>query len=148
MRIWLDPAKLAADDLPAGDVVAALRAQNVQVSAGVLAQRPVGSSGAFQINVETLGRLTDPAQFAEIIVKSDADGRVTRIRDIGRVELGALDYSANGYKDHVRSVPILIYRQPGSDQFTTTREIRKTMAALAKDFPPAVAYINQYHATA
>jgi multidrug efflux pump subunit AcrB len=116
MRIWLDPAKVAADDLTAGDVVAALRAQNVQVSADVLAQPPVGSSGAFQINVETLGRLTDPAQFADIILKSDADGRVTRIRDIGRVELGALDYSANGYKDHVWSVPILIYRQPGSNE--------------------------------
>ena len=147
MRIWLDPAKVAADDLTAGDVAAALRAQNVQVSAGVLAQPPVGSSGAFQINVETLGRLTDPAQFADIIVKSDADGRVTRIRDIGRVELGALDYSANGYKDHVRSVPILIYRQPGSNELTTGREIRKTMAELAKDFPPGVAYMNQYDGT-
>src|SRR6202051_1666690 len=147
MRIWLDPAKVAADDLTAGDVVAALRAQNVQVSAGALAQPPVGSSGAFQINVETLGRLTDPAQFADIIVKSDADGRVTRIRDIGRVELGALDYSANGYKDHVRSVPLLLYRQPGSNELTTGREIRKTMAELAKDFPPGVAYMNQYDGT-
>jgi HAE1 family hydrophobic/amphiphilic exporter-1 len=147
MRIWLDPAKVAADDLTAGDVVAALRAQNVQVAAGVLAQPPVGSSGAFQINVETLGRLTDPAQFADVIVKSDADGRVTRVRDIGRVELGALDYSANGYKDNVRSVPILIYRQPGSNELTTAREIRKTMAELAKDFPPGVAYENQYDAT-
>src|SRR5258708_294611 len=147
MRIWLDPAKIAADDLTAGDVVAALRAQNVQVSAGVLAQPPVGSSGAFQVNVETLGRLTDPAQFADIIVKSDADGRVTRVRDIGRVELGALDYGANGYKDHVRSVPILIYRQPGSNELTTAREIRKTMAELAKDYPPGIAYENQYDAT-
>jgi hydrophobe/amphiphile efflux-1 (HAE1) family protein len=125
----------------------ALRAQNVQVSAGVLAQPPVGSSGAFQVNVETLGRLTDPSQFADIIVKSDADGRVTRVRDIGRVELGALYYSANGYKDHVRSVPILIYRQPGSNELTTAREIRKTMAELAKDFPPGVPYDNQYDAT-
>src|SRR5258705_7210496 len=147
MRIWLDPAKVAADDLTAGDVVAALRAQNVQVSAGVLAQPQVGSSGAFQINVETLGRLTDPAQFADVIVKSDSDGRVTRVRDIGRVELGALDYSANGYKDHVRSVPILIYRQPGSNELTTAREIRRTMAELAKDFPSGVAYENQYDAT-
>jgi hydrophobe/amphiphile efflux-1 (HAE1) family protein len=147
MRIWLEPAKVAADDLTAGDVVAALRAQNVQVSAGVLAQPPVGSSGAFQINVETLGRLTDPAQFADIIVKSDADGRVTRVRDIGRVELGALDYGANGYKDHVRSVPILIYRQPGSNELTTGREIRNAMAKLAKVFPPGVAYINQYDGT-
>jgi multidrug efflux pump len=147
MRIWLDPAKVAADDLAAGDVVAALKAQNVQVSAGVLAQPPVGSSGAFQINVETLGRLTDPAQFGDIIVKSDAEGRVTRVRDIGRVELGALDYGANGYKDHVRSVPILIYRQPGSNELTTGREIRKAMAELAKDFPHGVAYINQYDGT-
>src|SRR5258708_22214581 len=111
MRIWLDPAKVAADDLTAGDVVAALKAQNVQVSAGVLAQPPVGSSGAFQINVETLGRLTDPAQFCDIIVKSDADSRVTRVRDIGPVQLAALNYPPTGSKTPVPPLPILLYPQ-------------------------------------
>ena len=75
------------------------------------------------------------------------DGRITRVGDLGRVELGAADYGANGYKDHVRSVPILIYRRPSSNELNTAREIRKTMAALSKDFPPGVAYMNQYDAT-
>ena len=147
MRIWLDPDKVAAHDLTAGDVVAALRAQNAQIAAGVLAQPPVASPDAFQINVEALGRLTDPAQFADIIVKADADGRITRVSDLGRVELGAVDYGANGYKDRVRSVPILIYRRPGSNELDTAKAIRKTMADLSKDFPPGIAYMNQYDAT-
>src|SRR5262247_1525176 len=99
MRIWLDPEKTAARNLTAGEVVAALQAQNVQVAAGVLNQPPVPTPGAFQLNIETLGRLTEPRQFANIIVKTDPDGRVTRIRDIGHVELGAQDYNANGYLD-------------------------------------------------
>jgi len=76
----------------------------VQVSAGVLAQPPVANPSAFQINVKALGRLVDPSQFADVIIKSDNEGRVTRVRDVGRVELGAVDYGANGYKDHERSV--------------------------------------------
>src|SRR5205085_5729765 len=99
MRVWLDPDKIAARNLTAGEVVAALRAQNVQVASGVLNQPPVPRPGAFQLNVETLGRLTDPRQFDNIIVRTEPGGRVTRIRDIGRVELGAQDYSANGYLD-------------------------------------------------
>jgi len=117
------------------------------VSAGVLAQPPVANPSAFQINVKALGRLVDPSQFADIIIKSDNEGRVTRVRDVGRVELGAVDYGANGYKDHERSVPILIYRRPGSNELATGRAIRTTMAELSKDFPPGVAYMNQYDAT-
>src|SRR5712692_6656520 len=147
MRIWLDPDKIASHNLTAGDVVAALRTQNTQVSAGVLAQPPVANPSAFQINVKALGRLVDPSQFADIIIKSDNEGRVTRVRDGGRVELGAVDYGANGYKDHERSVPILIYRRPGSNELATGRAIRTTMAELSKDFPPGVAYMNQYDGT-
>src|SRR5262249_41881111 len=92
MRIWLDPDKAAAYALSASDVLAALRAQNLQVSAGILNQPPTPADEAYQINVEALGRLTTPEQFADIIVKSDGRGRVTRVRDIGRVEVGAADY--------------------------------------------------------
>src|SRR6201990_2040499 len=92
MRIWLDPDKVAAYRLSATDVLAALRAQNVQVSAGVLNQPPVPGQAACKLNVQTLGRLSTPEQFADIIVKTDNQGRVTRIRDIGRVEVGASDY--------------------------------------------------------
>ena len=89
MRIWLDPDKVAAYRLNATEVLAALRAQNVQVSAGVLNQPPVPGHGAYQVNVQTLGRLSKPDQFADIVVKTDDRGRVTRIRDIGWVEVGA-----------------------------------------------------------
>jgi multidrug efflux pump subunit AcrB len=98
MRIWLDPDKIASHNLTAGDMVAALRTQNVQVLAGVLAEPPVANPSAFQINVKALGRLADSSQLADIIVKPDNEGRVTRVRDVGRVELGAVDYGANGYE--------------------------------------------------
>src|ERR1700729_4514463 len=86
MRIWLDPDKVAAYNLDADDVLAALRAQNLQVSAGLLNQPPVPGNGAYQVNVQTLGRLATPEQFANIVIKTDDRGRVTRIRDVGWVE--------------------------------------------------------------
>ena len=107
MRIWLDPEKVASRNLTAGDVVAALRAQNVQVASGVLNQPPVPEQGAYQLNVETLGRLSDPRQFGNIVVKTDDDGRVTRLEDVARVELAAQDYTANGYLDERPAVPLL-----------------------------------------
>src|SRR6202030_68617 len=124
MRIWLDPDQLAARNLTAGEVVSALQAQNVQVASGVLNQPPVPKPGAFQLNVETLGRLIDPAQFANIIVRTDPDGRVTRIRDIARVELGAQDYSANGYLDEREAVPLLVFQRPGSNALATADRIK------------------------
>src|ERR1700742_2055321 len=89
MRIWLDPDKVAAYQLNAAEVLAAIRAQNLQVSAGLLNQPPVPGDGAYQINVQTLGRLATPEQFADIVIKTDDRGRVTRIRDVGWVEVGA-----------------------------------------------------------
>jgi multidrug efflux pump subunit AcrB len=99
MRIWIDPDKAAAYDISANEILSALRAQNAQVSAGVLNQPPISGNAAYQINVEALGRLTTPDQFADIIVKSDNQGRVTRIRDIGRVELGSVDYGSIAYAE-------------------------------------------------
>jgi hydrophobe/amphiphile efflux-1 (HAE1) family protein len=147
MRIWLDPDKVAEHDLTAGEVVTALQQQNVQVSAGVIGQPPVSTPGAFQLNVETLGRLTDPAQFADIIVKSDNQGRVTRVRDIGRVELGAQDYGANGYLDRSNAVPILVYQQPGSNALSTAQHIRARMEELSHDFPQGLRYDIVYDTT-
>ncbi|WP_158744182.1 efflux RND transporter permease subunit [Acidisphaera sp. L21] len=147
MRIWLDPEKVASHDLTAGEVVSALQAQNVQVSAGVLGQPPVATPGAFQLNVETLGRLNDPAQFADVIVKSDDAGRVTRVRDIGRVELGAQDYGANGYLDVSNAVPMLVYQQPGSNALETAQKIRATMTELAAAFPQGLKYDIVYDTT-
>src|SRR5258708_6946820 len=88
MRVWLDPAQVQSRGLAVSDVVAALRAANVQVAAGAINQPPATSPGGFQVAVQTLGRLSTPEQFSDIIVATDAAGRVTRVRDIGRVELG------------------------------------------------------------
>ena len=147
MRIWLDPDKVAAYGMNAGEVVAALRAQNVQVSAGVLDQPPLPSKEAFQLNVQTLGRLHDPEQFDDIIIKSDTAGRVTRIRDVGRVELGAQDYGSNGYLDHRNAVPLLVFQQPGSNALATAQRVRITMAGLSRGFPPGLAYTIIYDPT-
>ncbi len=147
MRIWLDPDKVAAYRLSATDVLAALRAQNVQVSAGVLNQPPVPGQGAFQRNVQTLGRLSTPEQFADIIVKTDNLGRVTRIRDIGRVEVGASDYGATAYMDRSDGLPLLIFAQPGANSLAVEHEVLSTMDALKKDFPPGVGSIIIYDPT-
>ena len=147
MRIWLDPDKVAARNLTAGEVLAALRGQNVQVASGVLNQPPVPEQGAFQLNVETLGRLRDAREFENIVVKTEADGRVTRIRDIARVELGAQDYNANGYLDERQAVPLLIFQRPGSNALATAEEVLATMAELAQSFPPGLRYDVVYNPT-
>ena len=137
MRIWLDPEKVASRNLTAGEVVAALRAQNVQVASGVLNQPPVPEQGAFQLNVETLGRLVDPRQFDNIVVKTDEDGRVTRLDDIARVELAAQDYTANGYLDERPAVPLLVFQRPGSNALETSdRLIADDGGAVEETFRP------------
>jgi hydrophobe/amphiphile efflux-1 (HAE1) family protein len=140
MRIWLDPNKVAARGLTADEVVAALRAQNQQVSAGVLGEPPDPTHAAFQLNVQTQGRLTDPSQFADIIIKTDGNGQVTRVRDVGRVELGSQDYGATGYLDNHDAVPILIFQQPGSNALQTAQNVRAAMRQLSQNFPPDLKY--------
>ena len=147
MRIWLDPDKVAAYKLNAGEVLAALRAQNLQVSAGVLNQPPISGSAAYQLNVQTLGRLTTPEEFADIIVKTDDLGRVTRIRDIGRVEVGASDYGSTAYTDRGDGLPLLIFAQPGANSLEVEHAVLTTMEALKKDFPVGVGYIIIYDPT-
>ena len=147
MRIWLDPDRVAARGLTAGDVLGALRAQNVQVASGVLNQPPVPRPGAYQLNIETQGRLVDPQQFANIVVRTDPDGRVTRVRDVARVELGAQDYSANGYLDEREAVPILIFQRPGSNALATADGVLDTMERLSRSFPEGVQYDIVYNPT-
>src|SRR5215475_10568531 len=138
MRIWIDPDKAAVYDLSASDVLAALRGQNLQVSAGVLNQPPIPSHEAYQINIEALGRLSTPEQFADIIVKSDNQGHVTRVRDIGRVEVGAADYGSTAYKDRSNATVLLIYAEPGANSLAVDHEVLGSLNKLKKDFPPGV----------
>ncbi|NBB10210.1 efflux RND transporter permease subunit [Pseudomonas sp. SLFW] len=147
MRVWLDPDKVAARNLNAQEVFNALRAQNLQVSAGILNQPPVPNENAYQINVETMGRLSTPEQFADVIVKSDDQGRVTRIRDIGRVELGAANYGSSAFMDRTDSASLAMFSVPSANSLTVEREVLSTMQELKKSFPPGVDYEIIYDPT-
>jgi hydrophobe/amphiphile efflux-1 (HAE1) family protein len=147
MRIWLDPDRIAGRGMTPGEIVTALRSQNVQVASGVLNQPPVPVQGAFQLNVETQGRLIDPRQFGNIVVRTDTDGRVTRVRDIGRVELAAQDYGTNGYLDDRPAVPLLIFQRPGSNALETAERIKATMVELSASFPSGLRYDIVYNPT-
>ncbi len=147
MRIWIDPNKAAAHYISASDILTALRAQNEQVSAGVLNQPPVSTNAAYQINVEALGRLTTPDQFGDIIVKSDDQGRVTRIRDIGRVELGSADYNSISYTDRYPSNPFWAFAVPGSNVVQVEHEVLAKFDELKEKFPSDIENINIYDPT-
>jgi HAE1 family hydrophobic/amphiphilic exporter-1 len=112
--------------------VTALRAANIQVAAGSINQPPATSPGAFEVAVQTLGRLSSPDQFSEIVVATDQDGRVTRVRDIGRVELGSQDYTTNAYLDLKVATAIGIFQRPGSNALATAAAVLGTMEELAK----------------
>jgi hydrophobe/amphiphile efflux-1 (HAE1) family protein len=147
MRIWLDPAKIQARGLAADDVVSALRTNNVAVSAGAINQPPAKSPGGFQIAVQTLGRLASTEQFGDIVVATDQDGRVTRVRDIARVELGSQDYTKNAYLNDKVATAIAVFQRPGSNALSTARALFATMEQLAKDFPPGLSYRVAYDTT-
>ena len=147
MRIWLDPDKVAARNLTAGEVIAALQEQNVQVASGVLNQPPVPGAGAFELSIETQGRLAQPKEFERIVVKTDPDGRVTRVSDIARVELGAEDYGQNGYLDQRTAVPILIFQLPGSNALDTAERVLAAMEELSQSFPQGLRYDVVYNPT-
>jgi multidrug efflux pump len=146
MRIWLDPDRLQSLGLTAVDVTLALQGQNVQVASGNLDQPPVPQPGAFQIAVKTLGRLTDPAEFGNIIVKQTQTA-VVRLREVAKVELAALDYTTNSYLDLDPAVALAIFQRPGSNALATAKTIRATMEQLAPRFPPGVKYAIVYDPT-
>jgi hydrophobe/amphiphile efflux-1 (HAE1) family protein len=147
MRIWIDPDKAAAYNISANEILGVLRAQNAQVSAGVLNQPPVTTDAAYEVNVEALGRLTRPEEFSDIIVKSDAQGRVTRIRDIGRVELGSVDYGSKAYVDKQVSAPWWVIATPDANVVQVEHAVWKKMAELRKSFPSGVDYKDIYDPT-
>ena len=146
MRVWLDPDRLQSLALTASDVVSALQRQNVQVAAGILNQPPVASPGAFQISVQTLGRLVDPDEFGNIVVKQ-SETSVVRLKDVARVELAALDYGVNSYLDKSPAVALGIFQLPGSNAIATAKQIKATMAELSKSFPDGVKYDIIYNPT-
>jgi hydrophobe/amphiphile efflux-1 (HAE1) family protein len=147
MRVWLDPAKVAERGLTAGEVVAALRAANLQVAAGAINQPPAKSPVAFQLAVQTLGRLSDPSQFENIMIRADADGGYVRLRDIARVELGSQDYTLNSYLNANVATALVIRQRPGSNALVTAATIKNTMEQLSRTFPSGVGYVIAYNPT-
>src|SRR6059036_902283 len=148
MRVWLNPNKLASHNLTATDVVQAIREQNVQVAAGVLGAPPTNTgSTAFQLLVNTQGRLTTEEEFGNIIVRAAKDGQITRVRDVGPVELGSSTYALRSLLDNKPAAAIPISQRPGSNALETSRQVRETMERLKKSFPEGVDYSIVYDPT-
>ena len=148
MRVWIDPAKAAQRGLTGPDIVAALRAQNVQAAAGAIGQPPFDTNAAaFQLPVQVEGRLTDPNEFSNIVIKTDAEGRVTRIRDVARVELGAQDYGIRGFFDGERGVGMAIIQQPGANALGTADRVMAEVEAIRAELPPGMDISIPYNPT-
>ncbi|MEY4555788.1 MAG: hypothetical protein RL093_907 [Pseudomonadota bacterium] len=148
MRVWIDPGKAAARGLTGPDIVAALRAQNVQAAAGAIGQPPFATNAAaFQLPVQVQGRLSDPDQFSNIVIKTDAEGRVTRVRDIARVELGAQDYGIRGFFDGERGVGVAVIQQPGANALGTADRVLAEIEAIKADLPQGMDVSVAYNPT-
>jgi multidrug efflux pump len=147
MRIWIDPVKLAARNMTAGDVVRALREQNLQVAAGQVGQSPMLPGQRTQITLSTLGRLVDADQFARIVVKTTADGRAVRIRDIGRVELSAKSQDMSSEVDGEPVANLGLFQLPDANALETAKIVRAKIEELKKEFPAGVDYVIRYDTT-
>jgi multidrug efflux pump len=147
MRVWLDPEKIASRNMTAGDVVRAIREQNLQVAAGTIAQPPVPSGHDFQLTINTQGRLLDEQQFGEIIIKQGAQGQVTRVSDVARVELAARDYSIASQLNGEPAAALVIWQLPGSNAIETSDSVRAKMKELKKSFPQGLDYRVVYDTT-
>lgn len=147
MRVWLDVERLASLELTAGDIVAALQEQNVQVAAGKIGQPPLETPGDFQLTISSQGRLQTADEFEQIVVKRGTDGRLTRLADVARIELGAQDYSVNSYLDGDNAIAMLVYQRPGTNGVETMHEVLDTMDELAKSFPTGLEHRVVYNPT-
>ncbi|MEN9224770.1 MAG: multidrug efflux RND transporter permease subunit [Thermostichus sp. HHBFW_bins_43] len=147
MRIWLDPSRLAGYGLIAQDVVNAIRQQNIQVPAGQIGSQPSAPDQQFQINVQAVGRLAEPEEFAQIILRANPDGSLVRIADVGRVELGAQSYDTFFRIGGQEAVGIAITKQPDANALEVARRVKETLETLAQSFPPGLIYEIPFDAT-
>ena len=146
MRVWLDPAKAAARGLTASDIVAAIREQNVEVAAGAIGQSPTPDA-AFQIAVDTQGRLQTEEEFGAIVVKTGAEGQIARLRDVARVEFGSNSYSLRSLLDGKPAVAMQIIQSPGANALDVSDSVRATMERLSRDFPDGLEHRIAYDPT-
>ena len=148
MRIWLDPDKLANLGITAVDVQNAIAEQNVQVAAGKIGQSPAPPGTPFEMQVNALGRLSDPKEFGDIIVRADpASGAVVRLRDVARIELGALQYSSSAFFGKDPTVVLAIFQMPGSNALELQQQVKTKMEELSKRFPKGIEYAMHYDTT-
>ncbi len=147
MRVWLDPHKIAARNLTAGDVVAAIREQNVQVAAGAVGQQPTPNAADTELLITTQGRLVSEEEFGAIVVKTGPRGERTLLRDVARVELGASDYALRSLLNNKTAVGIGVFQLPGSNAIELSNDVRATMAALKANFPEGLDYAIAYDPT-
>ncbi len=147
MRVWLDPAKVASRDLTAGDVVDAIREQNVQVAGGAVGAPPMSGPVDYQLSINARGRLLDEKEFGEIILKTGPNGETTRLRDVARLELAAGDYALRSLLNNQEAVGIGIFQAPGSNALQLSSTVRQTMEELKKNFPQGVDYRIVYDPT-
>jgi len=147
MRIWLDPGRIASIEMTAAEVIKALQGQNIQVASGTLNKSPVAQGQtAFELSVQTQGRLIEPEQFNNVIIKN-TDGRIVRFKDVGRVELGAESYATRGYLGDKKAVAMPIFQRPGTNALETAATIRSIMQKLSANIPPDLAYDIAYNPT-
>lgn len=147
MRIWLNPEKIAERHLTANDVVNAVREQNVQVAAGIIGGAPISNAVEVQLPVNAKGRLETPEEFGDIIIRAGANGEITRLRDVARVELGPAEFALNSMLDNQPAVAIPIFQAPGANAIQISEGVRATMAALKERFPAGVDYEVVYDPT-
>jgi len=147
MRIWLDPEKLKARSLNAQDVVQALQQQSQEVTAGQVGMPPAPAGVDFQYTIELQGRLADVDQFQNVIVKTGDNGQITRLRDVGRVELGAQTYSQSFNLDGKPAAGIGIFQSPGANALQVEHEVKEKMAALSRAFPQGLVYTVPFDTT-
>ena len=147
MRVWLDPNKVAARNLSASDVVQAIREQNVQVAAGVVGAPPMPTPQAYQLTVRARGRLADEAEFGNIIVKTGANGEVTRLRDLARIELGAGDFALRAMLNNKSAVAVVVFQAPGSNALALSSGVREKMDELKTRFPEGLDWSAVYDPT-
>ena len=149
MRVWIDPDRAAARSVTAEDITQALQSHNLQVAAGALGTPPFSSAAgsAYQLDVQALGRLSDPSQFSDIVIRRDANGGFTRIGDVARVELGAADYTVDARLNDKTAAFLAVLQLPGSNAIQTADAIMSTMKRLKASFPPGLDYTIVYNPT-
>jgi hydrophobe/amphiphile efflux-1 (HAE1) family protein/NodT family efflux transporter outer membrane factor (OMF) lipoprotein len=147
MRIWLNPDKIAARNLTASDIVAAIREQNVQVAGGVIGQQPVSNPVNFELQVNVKGRLISEEEFGDIIVKTGPNGEKTLLKDVARIELGAGSYGLHSLLNNQTAVAIPIFQTPGANALQLSKDVRATMVELKKNFPEGLDYSIVYDPT-